>query len=87
MCSLHLTPGEQWGFDALLKCLTSVMDNSRFEPTTSGYKSDALSIRPQLPIVVDELRRAQESWTLPVSELNNDINTVQFLSQNDNLVI
>ncbi len=63
------------------------MDNSRFEPTTSGYKSDALSIRPQLPIVVDELRRAQESWTLPVSELNNDINTVQFLSQNDHLVI
>ncbi len=30
-------PGSSWGFSALLK------------PTTSGYKSDALSIRPRLP--------------------------------------
>ncbi len=42
-------PGSSWGFGALLKGLTSVVNNSlpepRFEPTTSGYKSDALSIR------------------------------------------
>ncbi len=61
MCSLHLTHpsahtlgevGSSWGFGALLKGLTSVVDNfcrSRgFEPTTSGYKSNALSIRPRL---------------------------------------
>ncbi len=27
----------------------------RFEPTTSGYKSDALSIRPRLPQIENEL--------------------------------
>ncbi len=41
-------PGSSWGFGALLKGLTSVVDNScrSREPTTSDYKSSALSIRP-----------------------------------------
>ncbi len=42
-------PGSSWGYGALLKSLTSVVDNScrsrDSKPTTSGYKSDALSIR------------------------------------------
>ncbi len=60
-------PGSSWGFDALLKGLTSVvvlkvertlvihsphwqfLPDPRLEPTTSGYKSDALSIRLRLP--------------------------------------
>ncbi len=64
MCALHLThpsahthththttlrcPGSSWGFGALLKGFTSVVDNScrSREPTTSDYKSSALSIRP-----------------------------------------
>ncbi len=43
-------PGGSWGFGALLKGLTSVVDNScrSREPTTSDYKSSALSIRPRL---------------------------------------
>ncbi len=43
-------PGSSWGFSALLKGLTSVVDNScrSREPTTSDYKSSALSIRPRL---------------------------------------
>ncbi len=43
-------PGSSWGFGALLKGLTSVVDNScrSREPTTSDYKSNALSIRPRL---------------------------------------
>ncbi len=52
-------PGSSWGFDALLKGLTSVVDNScrsrdsYFEPTTSGYKSDALSIRATtVPVII-----------------------------------
>ncbi len=60
MCSLHLThpsthtwssgqptlrrPGSSRGFGALLKGLIS-----RFEPTTSAYKFDTLSIRQRLP--------------------------------------
>ncbi len=75
MCSLHLTPssthtwssgqptprrpGSSWGFGALLKGLTSVVDNSyrsrdsNFEPTTSGYKSNALSIRATTaPVII-----------------------------------
>ncbi len=47
-------PGSSWGFGALLKGLTSVVDflpELRFEPTTSGYKSDALSIRPRLSFI------------------------------------
>ncbi len=47
-------PGSSWGFGALLKGLTSVVDNSYrsrdSEPTTSGNKSNALSIRPRLPL-------------------------------------
>ncbi len=45
-------PGSSWGFGALLKGLTSVVDNScrSREPTTSDYKSSALSIRPRLPL-------------------------------------
>ncbi len=44
--------GSSWGFGALLKDLTSVVDNScrSREPTTSDYKSSALSIRPRLPL-------------------------------------
>ncbi len=38
-------PGSSWGFGAMLKGLTSFMPEPRFEPTTSGYKSDTLSIR------------------------------------------
>ncbi len=42
-------PGSSWEFGALLKGLTSVVDNScrsrDSKPTTSGYKSDALSIK------------------------------------------
>ncbi len=68
MCSLHLTHPSahtlgavdsrrcsSWGFGALLKGLTSVVDmqEPRFKPTTSGYKSDALSIRATT---------AQQSW-------------------------
>ncbi len=40
----------------------------------------------QAPDVVDELRKAQEIWTLPVSEVKDDINTVQFLAQTDRFV-
>ncbi len=47
------------GFGALLKGLTSVVDNSyrsrdsNFEPTTSGYKSNALSIRATTaPVII-----------------------------------
>ncbi len=68
MCSLHLThpsgvcpltarrSGSSWGFGALLKGLTSVVDtscqrrDSNPQPwVTSGFKSNALSIRPRLP--------------------------------------
>ncbi len=55
MCSLHLThpsgqptlrrPGNSWGFGALLKGLTSVVDNSCW----SSPKSNTLSIRLRLP--------------------------------------
>ncbi len=48
-----VAPGEQLG----VRCLAQGSHLSRgqfrpeprFEPTTSGYKSDALSIRPRLP--------------------------------------
>ncbi len=49
-------PESSWRFGALLKGLTSDVDNSgepRFEPTTSGYKSNTLSIRPRLPPQTD----------------------------------
>ncbi len=72
MCSLHLThpsahtwssgqptlrrPGSSWGFGALPKGLTSVMNtscqswDSNPQPwVTLGFKSNALSIRPRLP--------------------------------------
>ncbi len=49
-------PGSNWGFGALLKGLTSVVDtscrsrDSNPQPwVTSGFKSNALSIRPRLP--------------------------------------
>ncbi len=49
-------PGSSWGFGALPKGLTSVMDtycqsrDSNPQPwVTSGFKSNALSIRPRLP--------------------------------------
>ncbi len=49
--------GSSWGFGALLKGLTSVVDNScrsrEFEPTTSGYKSNDLSIRSRLPLLLN----------------------------------
>ncbi len=41
-------PGSSWGFGALLKGHLSrgqFLPEPRFEPTTSGYKSNALSIR------------------------------------------
>ncbi len=48
-------PGSSWGFGALLKGLTSVVDtscqsrDSNPQPwVTSGFKSNALSIRPRL---------------------------------------
>ncbi len=48
-------PGSSGGFGALLKGLTSVVDKFlpelRFDPTTSGYKSDALSIRATTALV------------------------------------
>ncbi len=50
------SPGSSWGFGALLKGLTSVVDtscqsrDSNPQPwVTSSFKSNALSIRPQLP--------------------------------------
>ncbi len=49
-------PGSSWGFDALLKGLTSVVDSSwdsRFEPTTLGYKFDALSIRAKTAPIIN----------------------------------
>ncbi len=69
MCSLHLThpsahtwsSGQptvrrSWGFGALLKGLTSVVDNScqsqdsNPQPwVSSGFKSNTVSIRPRLP--------------------------------------
>ncbi len=65
MCSLHLTHPSgavgsrhcsAWGFSALLKGLTSVVDtscqsrDSNPQPwVTSGFKSNALTIRPRLP--------------------------------------
>ncbi len=52
-------PGSSWGFGALLKGLTSVVDtscqsrDSNPQPwVTSGFKSNALSIRPWLPPVL-----------------------------------
>ncbi len=49
-------PGSSWGFGALLKGLISVVDtscqsqDSNPQPwVTSGFKSNALSIRPRLP--------------------------------------
>ncbi len=52
-------PGSSRGFSALLKGLTSsrglFLPEPRFKPTTSGYKSDALSIRPRLPITVSRV--------------------------------
>ncbi len=49
-------PGSSWGFGALPKGFTSVMDtscqsrDSNPQPwVTSGFKSKALSIRPRLP--------------------------------------
>ncbi len=46
-------PGGSWGFSALLKGLTSVVDNScrSREPTTSDYKPSALSIRTATSIL------------------------------------
>ncbi len=51
-------PGCSWGFGALLKGFTSVVDtscqsrDSNPQPwVTSGFKSNALSIRPRLPCV------------------------------------
>ncbi len=50
-------PGSSWGFGALLKGLTSVVDtscqsrDSNPQPwVTSGFKSNTLSIRPRLPV-------------------------------------
>ncbi len=78
MCSLHLTvhthleqwaanatsPGEQLG----VRCLAQgshLEPEPRFEPTTSGYKSDALSIRamtaPGMLYAVRQ-RMALSSW-------------------------
>ncbi len=63
MCSLHLThpsahrldaavPGEQLGVQCLAQeshfSCRQFLPEPRFEPTTSGHKSNALSIRPQL---------------------------------------
>ncbi len=45
-------PGSSQGFGTLLKGLTSVvhfLPEPGFEPTTLGFKSNALSIRPRLP--------------------------------------
>ncbi len=49
-------PGSSWGFGALLKGLTSVVytsnqsrDSNPQPWVTSGFKSNALSIRPRLP--------------------------------------
>ncbi len=53
-------PGSSWGIGALLKGLTSVVDtscqsrDSNSQPwVTSGFKSNALSIRPRLPLMTD----------------------------------
>ncbi len=55
-------PGSSWGFGALLKGLTSVVDtscqswDSNPQPrVTSGFKSNALSIRPRLPFTLSSL--------------------------------
>ncbi len=52
-------PGSSWVFGALLKGLTSVVDtscqsrDSNPQPwVTSGFKSNALSIRPRLTILL-----------------------------------
>ncbi len=65
-------PGSSLGFGALLKGLTSVMDtscrswDSNPQPwVTSGFKSNALTIRPRLP-------RGQ-SW--PVTSIETSIET------------
>ncbi len=57
-------PGSSWGFGALLKGLTSVVDtscqsrDSNPQPrVTLGFKSNALSIRPRLPPVISSLKR------------------------------
>ncbi len=46
-------PGSSRGFGALLKGLNlsreQYLPEQRFEPTTLGYKSNALSTRPRLP--------------------------------------
>ncbi len=45
-------PGSSWGFGALLKGHLSrghFLPELGFEPTTLGFKSNALSIRPRLP--------------------------------------
>ncbi len=56
-------PGEQFGVQCLAQgshlCRGQFLPEPRFEPTTSGYKSNALSIRPWLPPV-----RSQDEGTL-----------------------
>ncbi len=60
-------PGEQfWGINALLKGLTSVVDtfcqsrDSNPQPwVTLGFKSNALSIRPRLPLPCDSTGQGQ----------------------------
>ncbi len=48
-----VAPGEQLGVRCLAQgshlCRGHFLPEPRFEPTTSGYKSNALSIRPRLP--------------------------------------
>ncbi len=67
-------PGSSWGFGALLKGLTSVVDtscqsrDSNPQPwVTSGFKSNALSIRPQLHCDISTLNLI---WAVTGSHCN-----------------
>ncbi len=75
-------PGSSWGFSALLKGLTSVVDtscqswDSNPQPwVTSGFKSNALSIRPRLPHIQEMAKNTSlpslfDPLTLALSILN-----------------
>ncbi len=76
-------PGSSWGFGALLKGLTSVVDTScqsqdlNPQPwVTSGFKSNALSIRPRLP----RLRHGVGSLGINRTQLHNTVRGVTFQS-------
>ncbi len=50
MCTHAVAPGEQCLAQGSHLSRGQFLPEPRFEPTTSGYKSNALSTRPRLPL-------------------------------------